>query len=127
VTYFRQALLRLAAFKKNAMLLSKAAYMMRKTFFIEKIDKREFLKNPEQKGPLNPITDPVAMETMLEGMKKNMTNFIPQTIIMTYVTYFFSGFLLSKVIIKPRVFYIIIRVEYGNDLFSFYFFQKSTS
>lgn len=62
---------------------------------MEKIDKREFLKNPEQKGPFNPITDPAGMELMLDGMKKNMISIIPQTIIMTWVTYFFSGFLLS--------------------------------
>jgi len=32
------------------------------------------------------------MDTMMDGLKKNMFMLIPQSIIMTWVTYFFSGF-----------------------------------
>lgn len=32
----------------------------------------------------------------MEGMKKNMMNIIPQTLIMTAINYFFEGFVVSK-------------------------------
>ena len=34
------------------------------------------------------------METMMDGLKKNMMMIVPQSIIMTWVTFFFSGFVL---------------------------------
>ena len=46
-------------------------------------------------GPPNPLSDPAGMEVMMEGMKKNMMMIIPQTVIMGFINYFFSGFVLS--------------------------------
>jgi ER membrane protein complex subunit 3 len=34
------------------------------------------------------------MDQMMDGMKKNMVMLVPQSLIMTWVTYFFSGFVL---------------------------------
>jgi len=36
------------------------------------------------------------MNAMMDGMKKNMASFVPQTLIMTWITFFFSGFVISK-------------------------------
>jgi ER membrane protein complex subunit 3 len=36
------------------------------------------------------------MEGTMEMMKKNMVMFIPQTLIMSWISFFFSGFVLSK-------------------------------
>ena len=38
--------------------------------------------------------DKAGMETMMDGLKKNMMMIVPQSIIMTWVTFFFSGFVL---------------------------------
>ncbi|WFD34908.1 hypothetical protein MCUN1_001753 [Malassezia cuniculi] len=46
--------------------------------------------------PKNPLTDPDAMESMLEPMKRSMVMMIPQTVIMGWVNFFFSGFVLIK-------------------------------
>ncbi|KAI9104951.1 integral membrane protein DUF106-domain-containing protein [Phlyctochytrium arcticum] len=46
--------------------------------------------------PTNPMTDPAGMEMMMDMMKKNMAMIVPQTLIMSWITYFFSGFVLIK-------------------------------
>ena len=43
--------------------------------------------------------DKAQMDTMMDGLKKNMFMLIPQSIIMTWVTYFFSGFVVRT---RPR-------------------------
>ncbi|KAJ3065078.1 ER membrane complex subunit 3 [Quaeritorhiza haematococci] len=42
------------------------------------------------------MADPAGMEAMMEGMKKNFAMIIPQTVIMSWITFFFSGFVLIK-------------------------------
>ncbi|KAG8956640.1 ER membrane complex subunit 3 [Tulasnella sp. 424] len=46
--------------------------------------------------PANPLTDPTAMDGMMENMKKQMVMNIPQMIIMGWINFFFSGFLVIK-------------------------------
>ena len=58
--------------------------------------KGEYLKEPENRGkpPANPLTDPGGMDQMMNMMKGNMIMFIPQTVIMGWINFFFSGFVL---------------------------------
>ena len=58
--------------------------------------KGEYLKDPENRGkaPGNPLTDPGGMDQMMNMMKANMVQFIPQTVIMGWINFFFSGFVL---------------------------------
>jgi len=58
--------------------------------------KGEYLKDPENRGksPANPLTDPGGMDQMMNMMKANMVQFIPQTVIMAWINFFFSGFVL---------------------------------
>src|SRR5271170_3579018 len=58
--------------------------------------KGEYLKDPQNRGqpPANPLTDPGGMEQMMNMMKGNMVQFIPQTVIMGWINFFFSGFVL---------------------------------
>lgn len=60
--------------------------------------KGEFLKDPDNKGkpPANPMTDPAAMDGMMNMMKGNMTMMIPQTLIMSWINAFFSGFVVLR-------------------------------
>lgn len=51
--------------------------------------------------PPNPLTDPSAMEGMMDGMKKQMAMNIPQMIIMGWITFFFHGFLVSEFQFRP--------------------------
>jgi len=68
-----------------------------------------FLKDGPQKDdapttPLNPMTDPAAMDGMMAGMKTQMVMMVPQMIIMGWINFFFQGFVLSAFIIIPASF-----------------------
>lgn len=58
----------------------------------------KFLKDPDSKGKpaSNPMSDPAAMEGMMGMMKGNMMMMIPQTLIMSWINAFFSGFVISE-------------------------------
>ncbi len=57
----------------------------------------EFLKEPDRKGkaPANPLTDPSQMDGMMGMMKNNMAVIIPNTLIMSWINAFFSGYVIS--------------------------------
>ncbi|KAI8613681.1 integral membrane protein DUF106-domain-containing protein [Chytriomyces sp. MP71] len=78
--------------------IPKLAFEMRRTYLVEAFEGKKYLKNPEAagQGTPNPLQDPSAMNNMMEGLKKNMMMFVPQTIIMNWITFFFSGFVLIK-------------------------------
>jgi hypothetical protein len=54
------------------------------------------LKEGEIEMPKNPLSDPNQMEAMMEQAKKSMVMMIPQTVIMGWINYFFTGFVLSE-------------------------------
>jgi hypothetical protein len=73
------------------------SFLIRKTFLSAAYKKGDYLKNPALANQVvNPMTDPAGMEMMMEGMKKNFAMIIPQTIIMGWINFFFSGFVLIK-------------------------------
>ena len=75
------------------------SFLIRKTFLSAAYKKGDYLKNPALANQVvNPMTDPAGMEMMMEGMKKNFAMIIPQTIIMGWINFFFSGFVLSEYI-----------------------------
>lgn len=47
------------------------------------------------KSPLDALTDPSQMDTMMDGMKKQMVMMVPQMVIMGWINFFFQGFVLS--------------------------------
>ncbi|KAJ3565553.1 hypothetical protein NPX13_g7464 [Xylaria arbuscula] len=53
---------------------------------------RNVVANP----PANPMTDPNAMDGMMGMMKNNMAMMIPNTLIMSWINAFFSGFVIIK-------------------------------
>lgn len=94
----RQALQRVSALCQNFESLPMASFTARKAQWIKHIDSEEFLKDKGKSGiQANPMMDPSSMDAMLEGMKGNMTMIIPQTLIMSWVTFFFSGFVLIRI------------------------------
>jgi len=52
-------------------------------------------KRGDSSAPLNPLTDPSAMDGMMAGMKTQMVMMVPQMVIMGWINFFFQGFLLS--------------------------------
>lgn len=80
------------------------AFSSRKTYLSQAYENGKYLKNPEatkDSNPLtgpNPMTDPEMMEGMMDGMKKQMVNMVPQMLIMGWINFFFQGFIVSKYI-----------------------------
>ncbi|KAI8885446.1 transmembrane protein [Backusella circina FSU 941] len=76
------------------------AFAVRKAYLAEAFEQGTYLKNPEANkegsAPANPMTDPAMMEGMMEGMKKQMMNMVPQMLIMGWINFFFSGFIVIK-------------------------------
>ena len=82
--------------RQNAFVLPRSAFDLRKRFLQTAFQKGEYLRDPENRGapPANPLTDPGGMDAMMNMMKSNMVMFIPQTVIMGWINFFFSGFVL---------------------------------
>ena len=57
-----------------------------------------FLADPEGRGKpkASPMTDPAAMEGLMNGMKGNVAMMVPQTLIMSWINAFFAGFVICK-------------------------------
>ncbi|KAJ3188769.1 ER membrane complex subunit 3 [Gaertneriomyces sp. JEL0708] len=74
------------------------SFVARRTFLASAFEKGAYLKNPQaaNQGAANPMGDPAAMEGMMDMLKKNVAMIIPQTLIMSWITFFFSGFVLIK-------------------------------
>jgi len=71
------------------------------TAFTEGTYLKDSLLSPEERkereeNPPNPLTDPGAMDGMVDGLKKQMAMMVPQMIIMGWVNFFFQGFVLIK-------------------------------
>ncbi|KAJ1556060.1 ER membrane complex subunit 3 [Cladochytrium tenue] len=80
----------------GALELPQHGFQSRKAFLCSAFEKNQYVKNPEAIGQQpNPLSDPSAMENMMDGMKKNMAMIVPQTVIMSWITFFFSGFILT--------------------------------
>lgn len=62
----------------------------------------------DQQQPPNPMGDPAQMDVMMEGMKKNMAMMVPQMVMMGWVNYFFSGFILSTLSVA---FYLLMTLS----------------
>lgn len=93
----QRALAHGANLKTNYHVLSRKAFATRRDFLIDGFESGVYLKNPQEKGqpPANPLSDPNAMEGMMGMMKNNMAMIIPNTLIMSWVNAFFSGYVIS--------------------------------
>lgn len=82
--------------RSNYHALSQKAFDARREALSNGYESGAFLKEPEKKGqpPANPLTDPNAMEGMMGMMKGNMAMMIPNTLIMSWINAFFSGYVI---------------------------------
>jgi len=83
--------------RTNYHVLSKTAFASRRDNLRAAYESGTYLKAPENRGqaPPNPMTDPNAMEGMMGMMKGNMAMIIPNTLIMSWINAFFSGYVIS--------------------------------
>jgi hypothetical protein len=72
--------------------IPKAGYESRQSFLTLAFDQGKYLKGGEAVNPM----DAAGMEAMTGMLKNNMMMLIPQTIIMSWITTFFSGFVVIK-------------------------------
>lgn len=84
--------------RQNFHVLSKRAFNARRDALTAAYESGAYLKAPENRGqaPPNPMTDPNAMEGMMGAMKGQMAMIIPNTLIMSWINAFFSGYVISK-------------------------------
>ncbi|QKX55162.1 uncharacterized protein TRUGW13939_02254 [Talaromyces rugulosus] len=95
----RLSLIRGVNLRNNASgVLTSEGFDARKEYLVNAYQDGSFLKDPENRGqpPANPMSDPAAMEGMMGMMKGNMMMMIPQTLIMSWINAFFSGFVILK-------------------------------
>jgi len=107
----RRAIQRSQLLRANANHIPRSSFDNRKRFMQVAFQKGEYLKDPENrgKGPANPLTDPGGMDQMMNMMKGNMVMFIPQTVIMAWINFFFSGFVLRT---PPSLILLISQSNY---------------
>ncbi|ODM21505.1 hypothetical protein SI65_02349 [Aspergillus cristatus] len=94
----RYSIFRGVNLRSNGFVLPPESFEVRKSYLISAYKNGAFLKDPESRGqpPANPMTDPAGMDAMMGMMKGNMMMMIPQTLIMSWINAFFSGFVILK-------------------------------
>ncbi|KAJ2594673.1 hypothetical protein FB645_001377 [Coemansia sp. IMI 203386] len=93
-----KALMRGQVLAQNKSYIPASAFVERKQYLCDAYEKGTYLKNKASKeqNAANLMADPKNMEVMMDGMKKQMMGIVPQTLIMGWIQFFFSGFILIK-------------------------------
>lgn len=93
----QRGLLRGVNLRNNYHVLSAPAFRARRDNLTQAYESGSYLKEPTKAGQPapNPMSDPNAMEGMMGMMKNNMAMIIPNTLIMSWINAFFSGYVIS--------------------------------
>ncbi|OTB19608.1 hypothetical protein K445DRAFT_146835 [Daldinia sp. EC12] len=96
--YYATVLMQTAPKKLEQKAMREQRSLLRRDYLTNAYESGAFLKDPERRGqpPPNPMTDPGAMDGMMGMMKNNMAMMIPNTLIMSWINAFFSGFVIIK-------------------------------
>ncbi|KAH7326355.1 integral membrane protein DUF106-domain-containing protein [Stachybotrys elegans] len=94
----QRSLARGVALRSNYHSLSQKSFEARREALIAGYESGAFLKDPDSKGqpPASPFSDPSQMDGMMGMMKNNMAMIIPNTLIMSWINAFFSGYVIMK-------------------------------
>ncbi|RLV92513.1 hypothetical protein JA1_003162 [Spathaspora sp. JA1] len=87
------------AFIDHHHVLTPQEFSTRKTSLVSQLTTSEYLAEEQvqaNQDPLAQLTDPKNNEAMMNMAVGSILNYIPQTIIMTWVNTFFSGFIIMK-------------------------------
>lgn len=84
--------------RSNFYVLSKRSFNSRRDALTTAYESGAYLKDPERRGqaPPNPMSDPSSLEGMMGMMKNQMAMIIPNTLIMSWINAFFSGYVILK-------------------------------
>jgi len=94
LSLYSQALTKGKILQANGRFIPAGGFSSRKEALGKRFTEGEYLKNPNQ-SPLDMFSDPSNMNGMMDGMMKTFAAIIPQSIIFAWVSYFFTGFVLS--------------------------------
>lgn len=93
----RLFLSRSAALRANAAVLTADEFRQRQHYLVATLNSAHFFAEPvADDKPANPLTDPSTNDAMMNMMKGNLMNYIPQTLIMGWINYFFAGFVIMR-------------------------------
>lgn len=94
----RQFLQRSHAFKQNNNILTEEEFSQRQQYLIETLNTNEYYAKKEapDTDPLNQLSQLGSTDALMTMAKQNMMNYVPQTLIMAWVNYFFAGFIVMK-------------------------------
>ncbi|KAM0750202.1 transmembrane protein [Meredithblackwellia eburnea MCA 4105] len=98
----QRALARGLVLRTHASYLPPSSFLALKTHLSSAYTSGAYLKAaPPAEGekappPPNPLTDPGAMDGMTGMLKKQAVSFLPQTVLMYYIGYFYNGFVLTR-------------------------------
>lgn len=89
---------RATSFKNGNSVLTPEEFESRQEYYVNVLKTTEYFanKNIANEEAANPLTDPMANEALMNMAKGNIMNYIPQTVIMAWVNYFFAGFVIMK-------------------------------
>ncbi|CAI5760140.1 unnamed protein product [Candida verbasci] len=93
-----QFLFKAKQFRENNDILTTEEFEMRKNYYIKTLKSDEFYAskpNVAKTDEFSPL-DPTQNEALMSMAKSNLLNYIPQTLIMGWVNYFFAGFVIMK-------------------------------
>lgn len=94
----QRSLMHGVAVRSNHYVLTEPSFKARREYLTTAYESGAYLRDPERRGqpPANPMTDPGAMDGMMGMMKNNMAMIVPNTLIMSWINAFFSGFVILK-------------------------------
>ncbi|KAL9933298.1 hypothetical protein V8E36_008016 [Tilletia maclaganii] len=97
----QRILARAQALRVNFFQLPPSAFAARKAYLTEALGSGAYLQKADEgaeNGTANPASplDPMAMDGLMQQMMKSMVMMVPQTVIMGWINFFFSGFVLIK-------------------------------
>ena len=94
----RQSFARVINLRTNGNVVCPSSFTLRKKHMLSACRDGSFLaqKDGDERKKSNPLSDPAMMDGMFNMMKNNAAMMIPQTLIMSWINAFFSGFVISK-------------------------------
>ncbi|KAI5950155.1 hypothetical protein KGF54_005303 [Candida jiufengensis] len=91
-----QFLQKVRCFKENQHVLTQEEFNSYKAYLISKLNSDEFFaEKGKQEEQMNPF-DGSNNDAIMSMAKGNLMNYIPQTLVMGWVNYFFAGFVIMK-------------------------------
>ena len=108
---YKSTLMRSQMLRMNGRFISERAFNMRKAYLIRK--KVGLLREKDLPGPTNPMQN---MSGMMDMMKNNVAGFVPNIAMMSFVSYFVSGFLCLKMPFSMPSTHFKVMMQRGVDL-----------